>query len=181
MTEIGEGFVAEARRLLRCDYLPKIERCLEKLSEEDVWWRAHPESNSIGNLLLHLSGNMRQWVVSGVGGEADERARQEEFDAREGQTRGELLGRLRQTLDEADAVLAKIDATRLLEERQIQGHEVTALRAIFHAVEHFSMHAGQIILMTKMLTESDLRFYDFSTGAPLPTWHEPGENPKSET
>src|SRR5918997_2340993 len=68
MTEVAEAFIAQARSLLSQDYLPKIEHCLEKLSDEDVWWRANPESNSIGNLLLHLAGNARQWIVSGVGG-----------------------------------------------------------------------------------------------------------------
>ncbi len=172
MTDIGEAFIAQARRLLKTDYLPKIERCLERLSDEQVWWRAAAESNSVGNLLLHLSGNARQWIVSGLGGLPDERVRQAEFDARVGAARAALLGGLRQTLDEVDAVLDKLAPASLLERRQIQGHEVSMLDAIFHVVEHFSMHTGQIILIAKMLTESDLRFYDFSTGAPLPAWHE---------
>ena len=168
----GEAFLADARRLLASDYLPKIERCLEKLDDEQVWWRAGAESNSIGNLLLHLSGNARQWVVSGIGGTADERTRQAEFDARAGSARTELLERLRATLADVDAVLARVEPARLLERRRIQESEVSVLEAIFHVVEHFSMHTGQIILLTKMLTQSDLRFYDFSTGAPLPKWNE---------
>lgn len=172
MTDTGQVFIAHARYLLSTDYLPKIERCLERLSDEDIWWRAHPESNSIGNLLLHMTGNVRQWIVSGVGGSRDERERQQEFDAREAGGRAELLDRSKQTLDEVDAVLAGLAPEQLLERRQIQGHEVQVLEAIFHAVEHFSMHTGQIILITKMLTESDLRFYDFSTGVPLPTWNQ---------
>jgi uncharacterized damage-inducible protein DinB len=171
MTDTGQVFIAHARYLLSEDYLPKIERCLEKLSDEDIWWRAHPESNSIGNLLLHMTGNVRQWIVSGVGGQRDERERQQEFDARDTGGRAELLDRMKQTLDEVDAVLAGLAPEQLLERRQIQGHEVQVLEAIFHAVEHFSMHTGQIILITKMLAESDLRFYDFSTGVPLPTWN----------
>jgi Protein of unknown function (DUF1572). len=171
MTDTGQAFIAQARKLLLTDYFPKIERCLEKLSDEQVWWRAHEDSNSIGNLLLHLSGNARQWIVCGVGHLPDKRERQTEFAAREGAGRAELLSRLRETIDEADAVLNELDAARLLERRQIQGHEVSLLEAIFHAVEHFSMHTGQIILITKMLTESDLRFYDFSSGVPLPAWH----------
>jgi uncharacterized damage-inducible protein DinB len=171
MTETGQAFIAQARTFLRTDYLPKIERCLEKLNDGDMWWRAHQDSNSIGNLLLHLSGNARQWIVSGIGGAEDLRERQQEFDAREGLTRAELLAELRRTLDEVDAVLARVAPAELLEMRRIQGGEVSMLEAIFHVVEHFSMHTGQIILITKMLSESDLRFYDFSTGAPLPAWH----------
>lgn len=173
MTDNGEAFIAYARTLLKSDYLPKIERCLERLSDDDMWWRADAESNSIGNLLLHLAGNLRQWIVSGVGTEPDARERQAEFDARAGLGRAELLERVRRTLDEADAVLARVDVARLLERRRIQECDVSALEAIFHAVEHFSMHTGQIILITKMLTQSDLRFYDFSTGVPVQAWHQP--------
>lgn len=171
MTETGQAFIAQARRLLKTDFLPKIERCLERLTDEQLWWRPHEGSNSICNLLLHLSGNARQWIVSGVGRVPDVRERQMEFEAREGAGRDELLAGLRATLDEADAVLEKCAPEDLLERRQIQGHEVSLLEAIFHVVEHFSMHTGQIILITKILTESDLGFYDFSTGAPRPAWH----------
>ncbi|HEY0547593.1 MAG TPA: DinB family protein [Pyrinomonadaceae bacterium] len=175
MTDAGEAFIAHTRLLLKSDYLPKLERCLEKLSDDEVWWRADARSNSIGNLLLHLAGNARQWIVSGVGSEPDARARQAEFDAHEGLGRAELLERVRRTIDEADAVLARVDAARLLERRRIQECDVSVLEAVFHAVEHFSMHTGQIILITKMLTQSDLHFYDFSTGVPVQTWHQEAE------
>jgi len=169
---ILEAFVQEARRLLTEEYLPKIERSVEKLSDEQVWWRPNPESNSIGNLLLHLSGNARQWIVCGLGGEADERQRQTEFDAREGIPRDELIQKLRTTLAEVSEVLVQFDPARLLDEYPIQGTKATALAAIFHVTEHFSMHTGQIILLTKMLANVDLVFYDFSTGKPVHTWHE---------
>lgn len=173
MRKVTQAFITEARTFLKKDYLPKIERCLEKLSDEQVWWRAHEDSNSIGNLILHLAGNARQWIVSGVGGGTDERHRQAEFDERKVVPRGQLLDRLKGTLDEVDGVLDRLDAARILERRRIQGGDVTVLEAIFHVVEHFSMHTGQIILLTKMLTESDLKFYDFSGGAPAPAWHKP--------
>jgi uncharacterized damage-inducible protein DinB len=171
MNEVAEAFIVQARSHLKTDYLPKIERCLERLTDEEVWWRAGRESNSIGNLLLHLMGNARQWIVSGVGRRSpDQRERQAEFDARSKGTRDELLARLKQTLDEVDDVLASLDPASLLEERRIQGHDVSVLEAIFHVVEHFSMHTGQIILITKMLKTLDLEFYDFSTGVPVPNW-----------
>lgn len=173
MNEVALAFLKEARSLLSADYLPKIERCLEQLSDEDVWRRPAGEaSNSIGNLLLHLAGNARQWMVSGVGGAPDARVRQAEFDAREGRTREELLSELRATLADVDAVLARLAPSELLSARRIQGREgVPVLEAVFHVVEHFSMHTGQIILLTKMLAGTDLAFYDFSGGAPRPAWH----------
>lgn len=169
---VSLAFVTQARTFLAGEYLPKIERCLEALSDEQVWWRAGEESNSIGNLLLHLSGNARQWIVAGLGARADERRRQAEFDERTVIPRSELLARLKETLAEVDSVLSELDPTQLLTRYQIQAGEVSALEAVFHVVEHFSMHTGQIILITKLLTHNDLRFYDFSQGAPDRTWQE---------
>ena len=162
MDEITQAFIAKARSLLMGEYLPKIEQCLEQLSDKDVWWRANTESNSIGNLLLHLSGNARQWIVCGVGGAIDERKRQQEFDERRTVSCSELLARLKQTLTEVDDTLARFETARILEHRQIQGCDVNVLEAIFHVVEHFSMHTGQIILLTKMLRNVDLKFYEFA-------------------
>jgi uncharacterized damage-inducible protein DinB len=160
MNEIGQIFIASSRAYFAEDYLPKIERCLELLTDEQIWWRANPQSNSIGNLLLHLSGNVRQWIVCSLGGARDERDRDSEFAQRRIIPRDELLTRLKQTLREADATLAKFDPDKLLERRVIQGLDVSALEAIFHVVEHFSMHAGQIVLLTKQLTARDMHFYD---------------------
>ena len=170
MSEIGQAFITRARHHFAEDFLPKIERCLELLSDEQIWWRANPQSNSVGNLLLHLSGNVRQWIVCGVGGAPDARDRDAEFAQREVIPRDELLARLKQTLSEADQALARFDSERLLEQMKIQGCEVTALEAILHVVEHFSMHTGQIILMSKVFAEVDLGFYDFSGPAPVPSW-----------
>jgi uncharacterized damage-inducible protein DinB len=166
----GRAFLAEARRHLCEDYLPKIERCLERLTDEQVWWRASERSNSVGNLLLHLEGNLRQWVVCGVGGAEDARVRDREFAERRLVPRAELLGALRAAVAEAGDALARLDPEALLETRRVQGLDVTTLAAVFHAVEHFSMHTGQIILLTKMLADEDLAFYDFSEGVPRADW-----------
>jgi uncharacterized damage-inducible protein DinB len=171
----GRAFLAEARRHLAEDYLPKLERCLERLTDEQVWWRAGEHSNSLGNLLLHLEGNLRQWVVCGAGGREDLREREREFAERRAVPREELLAGLRAAVAEAGDVLAGLDASALLETRRVQGLDVTLLSAVFHAVEHFSMHTGQIILLTKMLTGGDLAFYDFSSGVPRTNWGA-GEN-----
>src|SRR2546422_8834285 len=119
MDEVGQAFIAGARAYFAEDYLPKIERCLELLNDEQIWWRANPQSNSIGNLLLHLSGNVRQWIVSGLGDATDARDRDSEFAQHDVISRDELLGRLKRTLQEADAVLAKFDPNALLEKRRI--------------------------------------------------------------
>jgi len=149
------------------DYLPKIERCLEKLTDEQIWWRPNSQTNSIGNLVLHLSGNARQWIVCGLGDQPDHRNRSLEFEQSEIIPRTQLLERLTGTLREVGEVLTKLPVEVLLEGREIQGREVEVLEAIFHVTEHFAMHTGQIIMLTKILAQKDLGFYDFSTGKPF--------------
>lgn len=170
MSSIGEAFIERSRSYLSSEYLPKIRRCIHAVREEDLWWRPNPESNSIGNLMLHMAGNIRQWVVGGVGGEPDRREREAEFGAAGGPGRQELLEVLEAALAEVDVVLATVGAERLLERRRIQGREVTVLDAIYHAVEHFGMHTGQVIYITKLRTGTDLGFYEFEAGAARKSW-----------
>ena len=170
---VSRAFIDRAIDFLTGEYLPKIERCLEKLTDEQIWWRANEESNSIGNLVLHLCGNARQWIVSGLGFEADARVRDAEFSRRDPLERAELLNLLRSTLADVESVLRQLDPATLLEKRTIQGSEVDVLEAVFHVTEHFSMHTGQIILLTKLLIATDLRFYGFEDGAPVHRWRTP--------
>ena len=168
---IAEAFIAQASEFLLGDYLPKIERCLDELNDEQIWWRANEESNSIGNLILHLCGNVRQWIVCGLGSAPDNRNRDSEFEQRDVIAREELVSLLRSTLSDAQTTLQSLDPSTLLESRKIQGNDIDILEAIFHVTEHFSMHAGQIFLLTKLLTATDLRFYDFEARAPVHTWN----------
>lgn len=138
---------------------PRIETCLGRLSEEQVWARGQENENAVGNLVLHLCGNVRQWIISSIGGEPDRRQRDGEFAARGGTSKQQLLERLHTTVEEAVSVIRALPAERLPERRVIQGYEGSVLEAIYHVVEHFSMHTGQIIFATKMLTSADLGFY----------------------
>lgn len=167
---IARAFLARASEFMLGDYLPKIERCLENLSDEQIWWRANEESNSIGNLILHLCGNAKQWIVCGVGSAPDNRNRDSEFEQRDVIPRDELVALLHSTLSDVHKTLQSVDPSTLLEFRKIQGNDVDILEAVFHVTEHFSMHAGQIIMLTKMMTSADLRFYDFEGGAPIVRW-----------
>src|SRR5262245_15697153 len=158
--DVRKPFLKEARSLLMEDFLPKIRKCLEVLEEDDLWWRAHENNNSAGNLILHLCGNVRQWIIAGLGGEPDFRQRSKEFSERARIPKAALLTKLEQTLEEADRVLASFDLDELLAARTIQGFQTTALRAVFHVVEHFSFHTGQIIYITKLRRAVDLKFYN---------------------
>ncbi|MBI1356148.1 MAG: DUF1572 domain-containing protein [Acidobacteria bacterium] len=161
--EIGREFLRVSRRELRSS-LAKIEKALAKLSDEQIWARGRETENSIGNLLLHLSGNVRQWIVAGVGGGKDHRDRDAEFAQRDAIPAAELLEKLRATLDDADRALEGVEPAALLATHRIQGYEVTGLRAIYHCVEHFGGHTGQILWAVKHATGEDLGFYRYLQG-----------------
>ena len=152
-------FIQKSRSLLTEDYLPKIDRSLAALTDEDVWWRPNPVSNSIGNLMLHLAGNVTQWILGGVAGRPYARTRQQEFDERTPFPKSDLVARLSSVVLEADGVIARLDAAALTERRQIQRYDVSVLEAVYHVVEHFGMHTGQIILLSKARSAKDLALW----------------------
>ena len=153
-------FIRISRHQLR-ERLRRIELCVDKLSDGQLWARSHENENAVGNLILHLAGNIRQWIVCGVGGETDARDRDAEFTCREPLDREEVISRLRQAIEEADLLLASIATAHLARKRKIQVYEVTGLHAIYHAVEHLAEHTGQIIWVTKRLSGEDLKIYGY--------------------
>jgi hypothetical protein len=169
-TRTGRAFIDRSRAYLTGEYLPKIRASLALLSREDIWWRPNEASNSVGNLVLHLAGNVRQWIVHGVGGRDDVRDRPAEFSAAAGRDAGELLGILEEALREADAVLAGLDPSSLHELRAIQGLDVSVLEAIYHVVEHFAGHTYQIIYVAKARSGEDLGFWKVEEGRATPAW-----------
>jgi uncharacterized damage-inducible protein DinB len=160
MDDLARAFLDKSRDLMLADYLPKIERALDPLSADDIWWRPNEASNSIGNLMLHLRGNVTMWIIGGVGKLPFERNRQAEFDERTQIPASELKDRLRETIQRADDVMRAVTASELLTRRQIQGYDVTVLDAIYHVVEHFGMHTGQIILLSKARSGRDLNLWE---------------------
>jgi hypothetical protein len=159
MDAVAAAFVDKSRTLITGDYLPKIERCLDRLTDADIWWRPNEASNSIGNLILHLCGNVTMWIAGGVGSLPFERHRQREFDERSQIPATELLNRLRIVVFQADEVMSAVTPNDLLSQRHIQGYDVTVLEAIYHVVEHFAMHTGQIIMLSKARVEGDLTLW----------------------
>ena len=157
--ELTQQFKSQAVRHLRVDFLPKIERCLASLSEEEIWWRPNERSNSVGNILLHLSGNVRQWIIAALGGTADTRKRDDEFAAQGPMPAARLWDLLEETVAEAARIIESLGPEQLLEEHRIQIYDVSALQSVFHVVEHFSYHTGQVIYVTKLLKDEDLEFY----------------------
>src|SRR2546423_15248327 len=124
MSETGHEFISRSRYHLAKDFLPKIERCLERLTDEQIWWRPNEQSNSNGNLLLHLSGNARQWIVCGVGGAADTRNRDAELAQRDPISRDDLHSRLQRTLTDAYATLSQFEANHLVQRRTLHRSDI---------------------------------------------------------
>jgi uncharacterized damage-inducible protein DinB len=141
--------------------LDRIEACLSELPPHSLWARDSENENAVGNLLLHLEGNVRQWILSGIGARPDERDRPSEFSARTGASASVLFAKLRDTVSEAVALIRSLPHGRLGEDIVIQGYDTTVLSAIFHVVEHFSGHTYQIIQLTKRFTGKDLGFYSY--------------------
>ncbi|HEU5219661.1 MAG TPA: DUF1572 family protein [Gemmatimonadales bacterium] len=168
--DIGAAFLAQSREYLSDHYLPKILAAVDELSDQDLWWRPNETSNSAANLILHLSGNVRQWIVSGVGGAPDRRERDLEFSRRDPMPRVELTGLLRDTIRDAVAVIGAVRPSALGDRRSIQGREVTVLEAIYHVVEHFSTHVGQIVMIAKQRAGRDLGFYRMEGGELRAAW-----------
>ena len=130
--------------------LSRIKHCLEQLNDQQIWWRSQPALNSIGNLVLHLCGNVRQWIIAGIGGAEDVRHRPSEFSERGPIAKAELLRRLESIVDEAKAVLKRVTAEQLVAVRRIQGFNETALTALFNSVPHFRGHTQEIVHMTRL-------------------------------
>src|SRR5215813_11062509 len=148
---IHTAFLQFSRRKLLEQYWPRLRSCVESLSDEQVWWRPNEASNSIGNLILHLNGNVRQWLVSSFSRLDDVRNRPAEFSERQLIPASALLATFDTTLAEASEVLASLTEADLLMTLQIQGYTVTGLQAVYQVVEHFGMHYDQILYITKLL------------------------------
>lgn len=138
----------------------RIEKCLHQLTEEQVWEKPNASSNSIGNMILHLCGNITQYIHSSLGNEKDTRKRDIEFSTKGGFSKIELLEKISKVTEKAIYVLQNVSVNELLRKRMVQGFEYTGIGIIIHVTEHYSYHVGQIAYWTKFLADQDLGFYE---------------------
>jgi len=137
----------------------RLKACIEELHESEIWIRPNENSNSIGNLILHLCGNVRQYAISSLGNMPDVRERDKEFSANGGYPKADLFNKLLSTLEEAKGVMQNVTSAELLRKRKVQGYSYSGIGIIVHITEHYSYHTGQIIFWTKLLKNKDLGFY----------------------
>ncbi len=139
--------------------LERIARCLDRLTPEQIWQRPNASSNSVGNQLLHLTGNIRQWILTGLGGQPDVRERDAEFAASGGVPAEVLLSELAEVIQASRDVIGALTEEELLRERPVQAYTHDGVFIVLHVVEHLSYHTGQIIFWTKALQDIDLDLY----------------------
>ncbi len=162
-TLLRTSFADNILRFLIEENFPRVIKCLDMLSEEQIWFRPNAQSNSVGNLVLHLAGNLTQWALDGIGGAIFNRARQAEFDADRTKTKAELIGLMEQLKNDLEPLIQNISTAELLRVRPVQIYEESGMTILVHITEHFSYHTGQIAYLTKWLTGQQTNFY-----GPLP-------------
>jgi hypothetical protein len=156
-TTVGRAYIEEGVHRLQAA-LDRIRHCVDQLDDAQVWWRPQEAMNSIANLLLHLCGNLTQWIIAGIRGQDDQRDRPSEFAVRAMIPKAELLGRLEKVITESQQVLAQLSDAQLLEPRRIQGFEGTVLSATFDSLTHLTGHVQEIIYITRLQLGDKYRF-----------------------
>ena len=162
MSPNSNDFIAEFKEqiILRIEEnTARIKTCLDLLNEEEFWFQANPETNSIANLILHLSGNITQYVISSLGMEKDIRDRDLEFNSKKNFNKEQLFQKISSTCKKAISIIKKSTEKDLHHSRKVQGFEMTGIGILIHATEHYSYHTGQIALSTKLIVQKDLGFY----------------------
>jgi len=157
--DTSDLFIEFSRHKLLDQYWPRLRSCVESLNQDQVWWRPNESSNSIGNLLLHLNGNVTQWLIAPFQQLEDTRDRPAEFAQKDGIAPAKLLAPMEKTMAGAATVFSVLTRAELQAHYDIQGYHVTGLHAVYQVVEHFGLHYGQIAYVTKMLRDNDLGFY----------------------
>ncbi|MBK8502144.1 MAG: DUF1572 family protein [Saprospiraceae bacterium] len=152
-------FLPEIRRRLTGEGQERILKCLDLLTEEDIWYRPNAQSNSVGNLVLHLCGNVTQWLFSTMGGEEDTRKRQSEFDEKGPVSRENLKQKIIDLMLQADQIIKDLDSNELTKIYSVQGFQESGLAILIHITEHFSYHVGQITYFVKARRDIDVGYY----------------------
>lgn len=137
-----------------------VHKCMAQLEEEDLWKKPNAASNSMGNLILHLCGNITQYIISGLGDAEDIRERKLEFSASNEGNKSDLIKMLLEVLSASKKLISEVSPAALLKTYEVQGYQLTGMGILIHVTEHYAYHTGQMAFYTKLLKEKDLKFYD---------------------
>lgn len=156
-TQIENEFLEESVRRINYSY-EFVIHCLKQLREEHIWYRPEKDINSIGIILNHLNGNLKQWIISGVGGTEDDRNRPQEFEDDKRQSKDELIQSFTNTINECKKTIQELNREEILGKRVIEGSEETILSAIYGSVNHLASHTAQIIYIARLLLKNEYEF-----------------------
>lgn len=156
---VGRALIDSCDKRLFEESVPRFKKALAELNDDEIWHRPNPQSNSPGNLVLHLCGNVRQWIIHALGGRPDRRRRDEEFSEAGPLPRPELLAKLDESMAEAREVILALDPAELAGRRKVQGYDETVADILIHVTEHFSYHTGQLVYLVKAVKGIDMGFY----------------------
>ena len=156
---LSTEFISQAVFRLYEESVPRLLKCVQEVSDEQLWWRPNDSSNSIGNLVLHVTGNVNQWINAGLGGDDDTRVRQAEFDNRGEIVRVEMVECMDAVMSRAKQVLHGLRESDLLKIHSVQGYKETGVSVVLHVVEHFSYHVGQMTYIVKSVKDIDTGYY----------------------
>lgn len=159
MTKVVEILKEEFRRRMIEEGLSRIEKCFSLLTEDQIWHKENENSNSMGNIVLHLCGNITQYIHSGIGGKKDERQRVEEFKISSRVDSIKLLTKIQEVVQEANRIVSNLEPIVFSEDRKVQGFDENVTSIVVHVIEHYSYHIGQLTYFTKFISNQDTGYY----------------------
>jgi uncharacterized damage-inducible protein DinB len=139
-----------ARTRLISDYPGQVNACLDVLTDEDIWWRPNPQSNAVGNLVMHLAGSNRYYLEQVIGGRDIGRNRDTEFAARDGGTRDQVRAVWNHAVRVCEEILNSLEPSQMMQETDRTGKQTTYAQILLHVTHHNAAHMGQIVWITKM-------------------------------
>lgn len=157
---IHNEIIKEVKRRLLEESVPRLKKCLSQLSEAEIWYRPNEETVSVGNLVIHLCGNVRQWLLSGIGKAPDHRKREEEFTEKGPIPTDKLIADLDMVMQEVEVLLGNLTPEVMIEKHRVQGYDETGIGILMHVVEHFSYHIGQVTYYVKSSKNMDMKYYE---------------------
>jgi len=158
MESISKAFLEESKYRFESAFI-RLYHCLEQINEKQIWWKPDSRMNSIGILIKHLCGNLRQWTVIQMNNSEDHRKRPEEFSDEKKLSKPELISLVKKINDDFIAAVNNFDPARLSEPKVIQGYNVTIMTAMYRSLTHLEGHVGQIILLTRLQLGEKYKIY----------------------
>lgn len=155
---IQQLLIEEFKRRIIDESFERILYCLQLLTPQQIWFKPNPVTNPVGNLVLHICGNTRQWIFSGLLGQKDLRKRKQEFILTD-LPKEELIRMIQTLRQDILQHLPQLRQTLLEKTYPVQTFQETGVSILIHVIEHTSYHTGQITQLTKLITEQETNYY----------------------